>query len=236
MDMTLEDIWRGIAELVPSFVAALPVAALVVLGGVLLNIIIGRSFSLLARRTQLEESDIVPARNALRWLVRVVVFVIVLGVFGFELGGIWAMISTILAMVAIGFVAVWSLLSHTSATVILVLIRPFSIGDDIKLPSENVEGRVVDLNFFFTTLVDHEGSEWRVPNNLFFQKVMLRKKGEKAGTLAAQLNNSRPAKVEPPPPPAGKTDEDSEKKPKSAAKDNAPHQMPDPDTVTAPRR
>ncbi len=212
MDMTLQDIWNGIAELVPLFVAALPVAAIVILGGVLLNIIIGRSFSLLARRTHLDENDIVPARNTLRWLVRVVVFVIVLGVFGFELGGIWAMISTILAMVAIGFVAVWSLLSHTSATVILVLLRPFSIGDDIKLPSENVEGRVVDLNFFFTTLVDHEGSEWRMPNNLFFQKVTLRKKGVKACNLATQLNNPEPAKVEPPPAPVEVIDEDSEKK------------------------
>lgn len=215
MDMTLQDIWNGIAELVPLFVAALPVASIVILGGVLLNIVIGRSFSLLARRAHLDENDIVPARNTLRWLVRVVVFVIVLGVFGFELGGIWAMISTILAMVAIGFVAVWSLLSHTSATVILVLLRPFSIGDDIKLPSENVEGRVVDLNFFFTTLVDHEGSEWRIPNNLFFQKVTLRKKGVKACNLATQLNNPEPAKVEPPPAPVEVIDEDSEKKPAS---------------------
>jgi hypothetical protein len=73
----------------------------------------------------------------------------------------------------------------------------------------------VDLNFFFTTLVDHEGSEWRVPNNLFFQKVMLRKKGPKACTLAAQLNNPEPAKVEPPPAPPAAIDEDSEKKPAS---------------------
>ncbi len=200
--MRFEQIWEGVIELAPAFLAALPVAAIVILGGMLLNLIISRGLALLARRTQLDENDIIPARNALRWLVRVVVLVMVLGVFGFELGGIWAMISTILAMVAIGFVAVWSLLSHTSATVILVLLRPFHIGDDITLPSENVEGRVVDLNFFFTTLVDHEGSEWRVPNNLFFQKVMLRKKGRKTDTLAAQLNSPEPAKVDPPPAPA----------------------------------
>jgi len=201
MEMTLTEIWNGILELMPAFVTAVPVAAIVILGGILVNMIIGRSLTLLANRTQLEENDTIPARNALRWLVRVIVLVIVLGVFGFELGGIWAMISTIMAMVAIGFVAVWSMLSHTSATIILVLLRPFHIGDDIKLPSENVQGRVIDINFFFTTVVDHEGHEWRVPNNLFFQKVMQRKKGDKTANLAAQLNNAEPAKVEPPPAP-----------------------------------
>lgn len=201
MEMTLTEIWTGIVELLPAFVTALPVAAIVILGGILLNMLIGRGLRLLASRTQLDENDIIPARNALRWLVRVIVLVIVLGVFGFELGGIWAMITTILAMIAIGFVAVWSMLSHTSATVLLVLLRPFHIGDDIKLPSENVEGRVIDINFFFTTLVDHEGHEWRVPNNLFFQKVMQRKIRQKECTLAAQLNNPEPATVQPPPAP-----------------------------------
>jgi len=228
--MNLTDIWNGILELLPVFLATLPVALIVILGGILLNLIIGRSLTLLARRTQLDKNDIVPARNALRWLVRIIVLVIVLGVFGFELGGIWAMITTIMAMVAIGFVAVWSLLSHTSATVILVLIRPFHIGEDIKLPSENVEGRVIDINFFFTTLVDHEGHEWRIPNNLFFQKVMQRKIGQKECTLAAQLNNPEPAKVAPPPAPIAQAE------PTQAANEADPNnRVPDPATLSPKR-
>ena len=199
--MTFDHIWNSLTEAAPGIVAALPVAAAVTLGGILLNIIIRRSLLLLAKRTQLTEQDIVPARNVLKWLVRIVTVVIVLGVFGFQLGGLWAMISTVLAMVAIGFVAVWSLLSHTSATLILVILRPFSIGDDIELPSENVKGRVIDLNFFFTTLLTHDGAQWRIPNNLFFQKVLKRQTGDSTITLANQLQNSTPAKITPPPSP-----------------------------------
>jgi small-conductance mechanosensitive channel len=134
-------------------------------------------------------------------VIRIIVFVLVLSVFGFELGGIWALVSTVLAMIAIGFVAVWSLLSHSTATILLVIIRPFQIGDDIALPSENMAGRVIDLNFFFTTLLDHEGNEWRVPNNLFFQKVMKRTKQPDTTTLSSQLNNPEPATVTRPPAP-----------------------------------
>jgi small-conductance mechanosensitive channel len=230
--MTLDHLWAELTSLLPGFLAALPVACAVVLGGMLVNMIIGRALRLLANRTRLTEQDVIPARNVLRWGVRVITLIIVLGVFGFELGGLWAMISTVLAMVAIGFVAVWSLLSNTSSTVLLVLMRPFQVGDDIELPSENVRGRVVDLNFFFTTLVDHAGHQWRVPNNLFFQKVVRRKAGPISIALAAQLNNPEPAKVELPPPPDEKA---PATRPVSASEDFAAKSVPDPDTMTPKR-
>lgn len=200
--MTFEHIWNSLAEALPGIVTAVPVASAVILGGILVNLIIKRSFTLLARRTQLTEADVIPARKVLRWLVRIITAILVLGVFGFQLGGLWAMISTIFAMIAIGFVAVWSMLSHTTATLILVILRPFSIGDDIELPSEEVKGRVVDINFFFTTLLTHEGAQYRVPNNLFFQKVMKRETGKSNITLANQLQCPAPANISPPPAPA----------------------------------
>ena len=231
--MTFDELWNEISSLLPKLLAALPVAAVVILGGILVNLLIGRGLNILARRTHLTTTDTAPARNILRWLVRVITFVLVLGVFGFELGGLWAMISTVLAMVAIGFVAVWSLLSHTSATVILVILRPFHVGDDIALPSENVSGRVIDINFFFTTVLDHKGSQWRIPNNLFFQKVIHRIRQDRHSTLAQQLNNPLPADLPPPP----KPDEEPKDQPKlkSASEDDAAKAIPDPATLT-PRR
>lgn len=232
--MTFADLIQSLEVHLPKLLAALPVAAAVVLGGILINLVSGRALLLLARRTHLTELDIAPARNVLRWLVRIITGVLVLGVFGFELGGLWAMISTVLAMVAIGFVAVWSLLSHTSATVILVIMRPFHVGDDIELPSENVAGRVIDLNFFYTTLLDHSGAVWRVPNNLFFQKVLKRRPNPNPLTLAHQLNNPSPAPF--PPPPAPVADDKSEGKPPvPASEDFAAKSVPDPATIS-PRR
>ena len=111
--MKIEELWIRLSALMPSLIAALPVAIIIILGGVLINLVVSRSLGLLAKRTDLSEADILPARMALRWLVRIVVVVLVLGVFGFELGGLWALVTTVLAMIAIGFVAVWSLLSHT---------------------------------------------------------------------------------------------------------------------------
>ena len=202
--MNTDSVVRAISQAIPTLAAAIPVAAAVILGGILLNMVVGRGLLLIAKRAHLTADDVQPARNVISWIIRIVTAILVLGVFGFELGGLWAMISTVLAMIAIGFVAVWSLLSNTSATVLLVTIRPFQVGDDIELPSENVSGRVIDINFFFTTLLAHDETQWRVPNNLFFQKVLKRRRAKSPISLAHQLNSPEAAKLAPPDPPPPK--------------------------------
>jgi small-conductance mechanosensitive channel len=218
--MTLGSFLASFDQYLPKLLAALPVAALVILGGLIANMAARRALTVLARRTSLTDNDVLPLRRILRWIVALVTFVLVLGVFGFELGGVWAILSTVLAMVAIGFVAVWSVLSHTTATVLILLLRPFHVGDTIELQSENVKGRVIDLNFFFTTLQVDEHTTHQVPNNLFFQKVVSRVRGTPGVSLAAQLGSQSPAKLAPP-------------RVIPASEDFAAKSVPDPGTLTA---
>lgn len=177
------------AAYLPKLIAALPIALVVLLGGFILTGVYKRAISVLVGRTRLSPTGAVPLRRAGSTLILVFTFVAILGVFGFELGGIWAVLSTILAMVAIGFVAVWSLISHTTATVIILFIRPFEIGDYVAFPPDDIKGRVIDMNFFFTTLELDNGTLYQVPNNLFFQRILLRRKD---GTPV-------PPKIDPPP-------------------------------------
>ena len=200
--MNLHDLWDRILSYLPQVLAALPVAIAIAVGAMLLNLILGRAMLLLARRMHLTETDILPFRRILGWVLRILALILILGVFGFQLGGIWAIISTILGLIAIGFVAVWSLLSHTSSTLLILFLRPFQVGDDIEFAGEPVKGRVIDLNFFFTTLLDHDGAVLQIPNNLFFQKSLRRRRNTPSVSLAFQLNSPVPAKVDPPPAPA----------------------------------
>jgi len=75
-----------------------------------------------------------PIRKLARLVIGLITVIVILSIFGFNLGGIWATLSTVLAMIAIGFVAVWSMLSNVSATVLILLMRPFNIGDEIESP------------------------------------------------------------------------------------------------------
>ena len=200
----LSELWTRIEGYLPQVLAALPVAIAIAVGAMLLGLIIDRAVLLLARRTHVEQSDLLPLRQITRWLLRIIAAVLILGVFGFRIGGLWAVISTVLGLVAIGFVAMWSLLSHSTATQLILFLRPYQVGDDLEFPGDPVRGRVVDLNFFYTTLVDHEGALFQIPNNLFFQKVLRRRRNQPPVRLAYQLNNPMPAEVPLPPPPPAK--------------------------------
>ncbi|NQZ78609.1 MAG: mechanosensitive ion channel [Ekhidna sp.] len=78
---------------------------------------------------------------------------------------------SILGLVAIGFFAIWSLLSNIIAGIIIYIINPFKISDTIVLVEKEITGKVTDIGLIFTTLADDEGS-FTVPNNLFFQQVI----------------------------------------------------------------
>lgn len=182
--------------LIPKLMAVLPLIIGIVVGAFVLSFVSCRALQLLADRTSLTHHDVAPFRRLIKWLIRGVALVLILSVLGFNLGGLWAIFSTVLAMVAIGFVAVWSVLSNVSCTVIMLIARPFNIGDEIEVAGEPISGRVVDLNFVYTTLKDAEGRLLQIPNNLFFQKVVKRRLNPVPVTLAAQLSSRQHADVD----------------------------------------
>ncbi len=178
---------------------ALPLALLVLVGAAIVQVLIVRGLNLIADRAHLAPTDLLPVRKVLKALLYVVTAILILTVFGVNLGGLWAILSTVLAMVAIGFVAVWSLLSNVSSTVIILLFRPFAVGDELEFAGEPVKGKVVDLNFLYTTLQAADGALFQIPNNLFFQKSLKRRRSLVPVSLAEQLNRreAAPAAIDP---------------------------------------
>lgn len=91
-----------------------------------------------------------------RWTIIVLAILIVLEALGIFRGA-WALISTAIAALALGFVAAWSVLSNATAALLILTFRPFRIGDEIELldPSNGypIGGRVLDMNLLYTTLV-----------------------------------------------------------------------------------
>lgn len=184
----------------PTLLAAAPSAILIIVGAILLNLVVGRTISLLGRRANFTAQEIGPIRRTVKWVITIVATVFVLGAFGLNVGGMWGILSTVLAMIAIGFVAVWSVLSNASCTVLILLFRPFAVGDEIEFVGDPTKGRVIDLNFIFTTLDAGDGTVIQIPNNLFFQKVVRRRHASRAVSPVAHLRAKRPETEEQPAP------------------------------------
>ena len=133
-----------------------------------------------------------PVRLILRYAVLLVAAALILSMWGFQIGTILALMGSVLGLVAIGFVAVWSVLSNFLCTFVLVVFKPFSIGDELELPADNVKGRVVDLSLIFTTLQVSEDETVMVPNNTYFQRVFKRRAGRHTTGLGEQLRHNKP--------------------------------------------
>ena len=135
----------------------------------------------------------------MKWLVMIVLLLVVLGLFGISVASFWAALSGVLVLLAIGFVAVWSLLSNLLCSVLLIIFAPFRIEDEIEIQDPaspvKVRGRVLEINLMFTTLrVTEEAEEeslLRVPNNVFFQKYVRTWQGRHSQSIRSYMAKGR---------------------------------------------
>jgi len=101
------------------------------------------------------------------------VLALVLGIiYHVPITGLVTGLAAVLATFAIGFFAVWSVLSNSLCTLVLLILRPYAVGDKVSIPFVQVEGVVSDIDFVFTTLRTAKNVYVKVPNNLFFQHSM----------------------------------------------------------------
>lgn len=137
-----------------------------------------------------------PVVGIFRVVIRLIIvsfaILFVLQEFG-VLQNVWAAIVAVLAMVAIGFVAVWSVMCNITCTLLIIIYRMFLVGDKIEIPADSLSGNVVDLNLIYTTLRADDGMLIQVPNSTFFQKPIKRKPGIEPIDLWDQLLSKEPA-------------------------------------------
>jgi MscS family membrane protein len=97
-------------------------------------------------------------------------------IWGVDLQNAWVSIAGFLGLVAIGFFAVWSVLSNLFAGFLLLFTRPFQVDDTIEFLPDGIKGKVKDINSFFIILTDEEGHAINIPNNMVYQKIVRRLK------------------------------------------------------------
>ena len=93
-------------------------------------------------------------------------------VWGVDIKNLWVSIAGVLAMVAVAFFAVWSLVGNILAGIILFFTTPFKINDTIEVMPDGIKGKVLAINTFYSVLADEEDNYINVPNSLFFQKYI----------------------------------------------------------------
>lgn len=183
-ESTVDDIRRVLTHVVSH----LPKAIVYILIVAAVYFVTKRLIRLVATRTSATFTD--PALKATKYFFIFAGVLLVFSAYEADLSSLWTMLGAVAALIAVGFVAVWSVLSNISCTVLILFFRPFEIGDELEFTDPSgLKGKVVNLNFAYTTLRDAEGRLVQVPNNLFFQRIVKRRPAKTGAetTLAEQL-------------------------------------------------
>jgi small-conductance mechanosensitive channel len=112
----------------------------------------------------------------------IVVAILLLDIWGVNVGGLWTLLVSAATIVGVGFLATWTMISNITASFFIAFWRPFRLGDTIDMLPENLSGRVIDINLMFVVVRETSGATIQIPNNLFFQK-MFRVSGNSNKTL-----------------------------------------------------
>ncbi|MGE7990732.1 mechanosensitive ion channel domain-containing protein [Pseudomonas sp. NPDC089554] len=153
----------------------------------ILQRIVARALSRLGDRYPLPPELLVPVRAGLRWLIVGSALLFVLERMGVSATVLWTALSGFVAVAAVAFFAIWSVLSNLLCAVLIFTVGPFRIGDVVELvdttDKPGVKGRVIAINLLYTTLMETPeagGALVQVPNSQFFQKAVRRWRGAEA--------------------------------------------------------
>lgn len=134
-------------KLVTKIILTLAIGAAVFL----LQKVLQRAIDRYIRKRELDNKRGLAVHKVKSILLYFIGAVFVIYVWGIDLENVWVFLTGFLGLVAIGFFAVWSILSNIFA---------------------GIKGTVKDINLFFITLIDEEGNHLQIPSNLVFQKIV----------------------------------------------------------------
>jgi small-conductance mechanosensitive channel len=90
-------------------------------------------------------------------------------------------LTSVVTVLGIAFFAQWSILSNITSSLILFFNHPLKIGQNIRVLDKeyDVEGKLIDISFFFMYIRNEEGYLITIPTSVALQKTMVTKEESK---------------------------------------------------------
>ncbi len=122
-------------------------------------------------RKKLSKRTNMLARKSMRWAFISVSVALLIVLWGGSLENFWMSLTGIFGIIAIGFFAVWSILSNVVSGIVILTSKNINIDDNIEIINEGIKGKIVDINSMFVILKSGK-DKIQIPNNLLLQKAV----------------------------------------------------------------
>ena len=120
------------------------------------------------RKKKKDETIVNAVFSTYRKVLKFLAILVFLGVIGFDMTGISSIVAS--ATVAIGL-ALQGSLSNIAGWVLIIVTRPFKLGDYIV--AQGVEGTVEEINLFYTHLKTFDNKQVTIPNGNLSANVII---------------------------------------------------------------
>ena len=148
---------------------------LLTIGLIVSLLIIGQLIKLAIRKFTILKSIDLNRRKIilnLHYLILYILFgVFIAIIWGVDFRDFTVFLSSILAVLGVGFIAQWSILSNLTASVILFFNHPVRIGHRIRIIDKDYDwvGTVTDISGFFLFMKTDKGENKTIPNSIVLQ-------------------------------------------------------------------
>lgn len=164
--LNVEQFWPRLAGYLPRlFIAIL---------AIIVGIIVGEKVQLLIqerlRSVKLPEASVIP--ELVKYSIFYIAGLIALGQVGVATSGLLILLAAYaFGFVFLGGIAFKDLLSASAAGLYLLLIEPYSIGDEVRIDGKQGIVQEVDM---FVTHIEADGEEYIIPNQQVFRSGIVR--------------------------------------------------------------
>ncbi|NPB01140.1 MAG: mechanosensitive ion channel [Crenarchaeota archaeon] len=122
-------------------------------------------------RLKIPKSSIEVIKKLVKWLILLIVMLVILHILNILKNVIAITMLIIGTLVFLAF-AGWSIMGNVTAGIVLMIWKPFKIGDRVEIIPENIVGKVEDITLMFTRIRTEQGDEVYIPNTLLMQKII----------------------------------------------------------------
>lgn len=140
----------------------------------LVNTLLNRLLRRFVKKYSLRRSRSVVIKKLKSAGIIIFAALIIVYIWGLEVENIWIFVTGLLGLVAIGFFAVWSILSNVFAGIVIFFTQPFKIEDRIRVLPDEITGTVTDITLFFVRMKTDQGGLVNIPSNIIFQRMIER--------------------------------------------------------------
>lgn len=144
---------------------------------ILVKLITNYSINKTINKNLLNKSRGLIVKKIINVLISILLINFILIVWGVDQSEVLLFMTSALTILGVALFAQWSLLSNLTAGLILFFNHSVRLGDIITIMDKDyeIEGKIVDIGFFFITLKRSNGDQITLPCNTFLQKTIKKK-------------------------------------------------------------